>query len=197
LLDRQTLTLSGALAGVTLACLMGLVFGPPGSALGALDRLQTRLVSVKLGGSATPRSIPDASRELLKTPLFNAGAGAAPTLRVDGISILPSRHAALISIDGKPSDWIALGDTRGDVTLVDVQANKITVDTDAGFKELALGSGPPAPASALPARPMPPQIAPDLGLFPPPPARAPMPFIPNGPSPSFAPNRLPGAPAGR
>lgn len=98
---------------------------------------------------------------MLGTPLFNltkgAGAVTDSAVRLDGLSILPAGKAVLISIDGKPADWLELGATRDGVTLLDVKGSKAFLDTPVGFKEIGLASGPvttAAPAAVTaPSRP--------------------------------------------
>ena len=144
MLARRPLILSGALAGVALSCLSALVLGAPGSALGRLDALQTRLVAIRGPGANAGAETSELIANLLTPPLF--GQVVAITLRLDGVSILPGRKAALIAINGQPADWIELGDTRDGVTLVDVQPARVSVDTDAGPQNVNLGEGPPAAA---------------------------------------------------
>jgi hypothetical protein len=44
----------------------------------------------------------------------------------------------LVTIGGNPPEWLALGATKGGVTLSEIGATKIVVDTATGFKEVRL-----------------------------------------------------------
>jgi len=144
LLARSPIIAGGALGGVTLVCALALVLGPPGSVLGALDAVQARLIAVR------PRASAPRAANLAPAAFTLFGQGAAPTLRLDGVALSPGRKAALISINGAPSDWIEVGDAEGGVTLVEVTSDEAVVDSVAGTKTLQLGEGPAAPATAAP-----------------------------------------------
>jgi hypothetical protein len=88
---------------------------------------------------------------LATAPLFplSVGPGAVQDalVRLDGISIVPRRSAALISIDGKPAEWLVAGDTRDGVTVAEVQRSAVRVDTVLGVRRIELGDPPAAPAA--------------------------------------------------
>jgi hypothetical protein len=126
------------------------------------------------------RAAPDAG-ELTASPVFalTVGPGAVkePTLQLQGISITRQRTAALISIDGRPAEWLALGESRDGVTLESVQSSRVVIDTVLGAKDIALGEQvgpPPADAGAAPMVAAVTPDAPPPGVrSPPPPANAP------------------------
>jgi hypothetical protein len=64
-------------------------------------------------------------------------------VRLDGLAISPKSSSALLSIAGKPAAWTSLGATSEGVTLMDVKADKVVVDTVVGFKEVPLWGGAP------------------------------------------------------
>jgi hypothetical protein len=108
-----------------------------------LGELQTRLAAAK-----PPVLNADTTDELVRAasaPLFGltGGPGSDVQLRLDGLAITPGSKAALISINGKPADWLDLGATRDGVTLLDVQPLKVTLDTATGFKEVTIEQGGP------------------------------------------------------
>jgi hypothetical protein len=152
LFDRRSpLILGAGPLGLVIAVLIWLLFGAHASALARLDQLQLRLRSAPstLIASSTSST---AQARAVATPLFGPTSGpGAPTeavVRLDGLAITPGRKAALISINGKPADWLSLGDSRDGVTLTQVTSTKITVDTSMGSKDVALyAAAPPAAGS--------------------------------------------------
>lgn len=155
MLARQPVVLCGALAGVALSGLSALTLGAPGSALDRLDALQKQLMAIR--GPGTAAQGPDTHTGQVGKPLF--GQPVDVSLRLDGVSILPGRKAALLSINGQPADWIELGDSRQGVTLVDVRGARATVDTDGGSKEVSLGEGGPPTGGSAPAQGAPSPLA--------------------------------------
>ena len=84
----------------------------------------------------------------LAAPLFalttGPGAVVEPVVKLEGIVRSPGRVAALISVNGAASDWLALGQTRDGVTLQDVQSSKVVVETATGAKDIFIGAGSPS-----------------------------------------------------
>ncbi|GEM_PF-2305360 len=178
---RSPLTLAAAPAGLALAGALWLVVGVHAPALTRLDRFQTRLGALKPAQAGI-----DMTADLVRAasvPLFGLttgpGAVAEAQVRLEGLAITPSLRAALISINGKPSDWLDQGETRDGVTLLEVHPDKITLDTATGFKEVAIEQGGPEPQSASapsPASahaPQPPPAAPGMTAPAPPAGYAP------------------------
>ena len=155
---RSPLILGAAPLGLVLAAIAWLLFGAHASALARLEGLNSRLVATKTASALNVVvSGADPAQPALATPLFalSTGPGAATevAVRLDGLAITPRRRAALISIGGKPADWLEVGATRDGVTLMEVHATKVTLDTAAGFKDVDLWQGPVAPAGAPAASP--------------------------------------------
>lgn len=171
-------------AGLALGALgwLGLAaFGLPGRGVVAAEAAAG---GARLGGrAARTASAPLAA--LNASPLFALATGphpaADPAVRLDGLARFGGQQSALISVDGKPAEWLARGATRDGVTLIEVRGGRALLDTALGFKEVALGqtsgaagaassgSGPGAPALASSGGDRPP---PGVRL-PPPPASAP------------------------
>ena len=165
---RSPLILGAAPLGLALAAICWLLFGAHASALTRLDDLNTRLGAAKpAGGLHVLVSGADPALPALATPLFalstGPGAAADVAVRLDGLAITPSRRAALISIGGKPADWLEVGATRDGVTLMEVHATKVTLDTAVGFKDIDLWQGPTAAAGAPSAAPVPAPAQPPNG----------------------------------
>lgn len=102
--------------------------------------------------------------DLLSAPLFalTTGPGAIrePAIRLDGVSVSRRRVAALVSVDGKPAAWLAVGETRDGVTVQAVTASSASFETALGAKSLNLGEqsaasspDPHAPANTATAMP--------------------------------------------
>jgi hypothetical protein len=172
------LILGAAPAGLAFTALAWLVFRGGGMVVGPLDGLQARLAADRPAPARTTIAPVEAAARAIASPLFalTTGPGAVSdvSVRLDGLAISPRGQSALLSIGGKPADWLALGASRDGVTLMEVHASKVILDTAIGFKEVTLGqsSAPPIPggivASASNA------IPPGTHL-PPPPASAPGP----------------------
>jgi hypothetical protein len=87
--------------------------------------------------------------------LFATSSGPNATAEVKvalkGVARDPHGTSALIAIGDGPPGWLPLGQSRDGVTLVSVEADKATVDTALGFREVELGkTSTPSP---LPNRP--------------------------------------------
>ena len=160
---RAPIVLVAAPAGVVLASLAWFATDGPGTAIRPLDRLDARL---SVSRSETPRTILDAGHSLseaIAAPLFvlSAGPGAAtdPSVRLDGIAISPRSSMALLSVNGQPSSWTALGASRDGFTLTEVHPDRVVIDTPVAFKEITLWStsgGSQTLASGTPAGAVPP-----------------------------------------
>lgn len=143
-------------AGLALAAAAWFILGGGNGMSADLDRLELRLAAAKPPAQHAFAAADSVARAAA-TPLFGltTGPGAVADISValQGLAVTPTRKAALVSIGGKPSDWLDLGATRDGVTLMTVQSNKITVDTATGFKDVGLWdqsantSGPPSPSN--------------------------------------------------
>ena len=145
---RSPLILGAAPLGLVLAAIAWLLFGAHASALPRLEDLTARLVATNANGGLHVLVVgADPVQPALATPLFalasGSGAAADVPVRLDGLSITPGRRAALISIGGKPADWLEVGATRDGVTLMEVHPTKVTLDTAAGFKDVDLWQSSP------------------------------------------------------
>lgn len=110
-----------------------------------------RPLGARLASLPTPHLTSSSQRDsqiaqVISQPIFSltAGAGAVAdaAIRLEGLIRSPGHIVALIGINGAPSDWLSLGQSRDGVTLVDVGATKVTVDTAAGLKDVELGGAP-------------------------------------------------------
>jgi hypothetical protein len=93
-----------------------------------------------------------AAARALSSPVFALTTGPSAVsdtpVALTGIAVTGTRKAALISIGGKPADWLDLGATRDGVTVMAINAAGVTVDTATGFKTVGLSSGPASPPAA-------------------------------------------------
>ncbi|MBO9709874.1 MAG: hypothetical protein J7521_16860 [Caulobacter sp.] len=171
MLDRRaSLIFAGAAAGgLVLGAGAWAAAGGPGFAQNAIAETAAKFPTLRVR-PAPARAQSAGLARALAAPLFSipGAGGPAPALRLDGVARTPTRIAALLSMDGKPAEWLAMGETRNGVTLVEVGDGKITVDTSNGSAEVVLGQVPAVQA--------PTQDAPPSGFrMPPPPASAPTP----------------------
>jgi hypothetical protein len=173
--------MTAAMAGLVAGAAGWLLFSHGASAAARVAALQDRaqaLAAPRAGFSST-----GAGQVALARPIFALTAGPHPVadtiVVLSGIQRTPAHTAALLSINGKPADWLELGATRDDVTLVEVQAGKVVVDTPTDLKEVVLGAKPTSatpggqPASAAPPTPGESDSPPPGFRAPPPPASAP------------------------
>lgn len=150
---RWNLILIGGPIGLVTGLMAWLATGGASAGIDRATPLATAVSALRAPPPrlASPREADVAA--LTATPIFalTVGPGAVkePTVRLEGVSISRRRTAALVAIDGRPSEWLGIGDSRDGVTLEEVRSSRIVVDTIVGPKEIALGeqSGP-GPAEA-------------------------------------------------
>lgn len=153
-----------------------------------LDAAQLKIAALRAPQGSSGRAGYARAADLISAPIFalTTGPGALrePAIRLDGISISARRIAALVSIDGKPADWLRVGEARDGVTLAALTSGQATFETELGAKQLGLGeqsasSAPLPTAAAAPAATPAPMAAavvdqiPPGYRSPPPPASAP------------------------
>jgi len=161
-------------AGLALGLAVWLVVGR-GVTEDAIQILRARLNAMPTGTHASPGSDADAIAQAVAKPLFalttGPGAVAEVAIRLEGVARSPGRIAALLSIGGKPAQWVAQGEMSEGVVLQDVTGSKVIVDTPLGLREVKLGesTGPAQGAADISA----PQEIPPGYRSPPPPASAP------------------------
>ena len=85
---------------------------------------------------------------LAEKPIFVMTTGPAAykdkTLQLFGVAISPGRKAALVSVDGAPPGWMAVGDMAGDIRLADVGTNGASFETPVGPRMIGLNDSAPA-----------------------------------------------------
>lgn len=176
-MPRTRVILSALAGGLVAGAAAWLIFSHGASAAVKIADLKDRADAlVEPGHGQVPAGAPGAIA--LSAPIFalTTGPNAVQdtTVSLVGLVKTPSRTAALLAIDGKPAEWIDVGQTKDDVTLDDVQADRVTVDTPIGAKEVQLGQTSAASSSPAPQPTKPPPDASQSGFrLPPPPASAP------------------------
>ncbi len=89
---------------------------------------------------------------LTDKPIFvmttGPGAYKDKTLQLFGLAISPGRKAVLVSVDGAPAAWMAVGDSAGDIRLADVGTNGASFDTPVGPRTVGLSDTAPAKPGA-------------------------------------------------
>lgn len=170
-----------ALVGLALGAAAWLAAGRQDVLAPTQDRLAVlRLVQAQGG-------IDGGAPSLSGPPLFAMSTGPNavrdPMVMVMGLSRMPGRAAALLTIDGKPPAWLARGESRDGVVLREVGSGRATLDLPLGVRGLRIGEATPvANAAGSPANngssnpgPMtaPGDMPPPGYRSPPPPASAP------------------------
>ena len=169
------LTLAAPLVGLVAGALVWLVFSHGAAASARIGDLQTRAAAIQ------PPPAPAVSASggfAAANPIFAMTTGpkaiADTVIVLTGIQRTPVHTAALLSINGKAPQWIELGQTKDDVTLDEVDAEKVVVDTPIGQKDIRLGDHPAAsPPGSGSANGGSPDRPPPGFHVPPPPASAP------------------------
>lgn len=175
---RSSLIAAGSGAGIALGAVCWLAFARGAAATDRMDALQVRLDALRAPTSVSSVALDPAN--LSASPIFvmttGPGAVSDPVLTLQGIARAPGHASALITVDGKTAAWLAEGQTRDGVTLQEVRAGSVLVDTVTGAKEIALGQKIGAPAASGPptASPAPGPVGSPAGYrMPPAPANAP------------------------
>jgi hypothetical protein len=154
-LRRSPLVWGAVPGGLVLGVAAWLALGGASPTSNRLSALETRLDQIRVaarphrGAVSAPAGV-QANAAALAHPIFSVGSAvvADAVLRVDGVAISPKRSAALVSINGKPPEWLERGATREGVTLQTVSSAKVVFDTATGPREIGLGDKPPESAPA-------------------------------------------------
>lgn len=172
---RTPLIPAAVLAGLALGALAWLAAGRQDT----LAPLQEQLSALRPARGA---DLELGAPALSGPPLFALSVGPSavkdPAVAVLGLSRMPGRSAALLSIDGKPAAWLVRGESRDGVILREVGAGRATLDLPLGLKDLRVGEGeavaarPSTPGLAMPGLTSG-DVAPPGFRMPPPPASAP------------------------
>jgi hypothetical protein len=148
-LRRSPLILGAIPAGLVTGAFVWLLVAHGAAAPAKIEALQARADALSAPRADAPSA--DAGSVAAGAPIFalTTGPGAVQEIEVvlTGIARTPTRTAALISIGGKPAEWLDQGQTKDDVTLTEVGAGKVTVDTPTGSKDVLLGKTASATAS--------------------------------------------------
>lgn len=167
---RASLIPIAALGGVSLGALAWLAAGQQDAQSPLRDRLAA-LRPARAADLGAGAPIPTGP------PLFALSVGPDavkdPAVLLLGLSRMPGRSAALVSIDGQPAAWLARGESRQGVILREVGAGRASLDLPLGVKDLKIGEAAgAAPGGPIPSSPA--GDAPPPGFhMPPPPASAP------------------------
>lgn len=144
------------LAGVlALAGAGWLVLGLPLSAPAELAALEAASWPTAPGKAAIAAASANGSGLALFAVATGPNATPELKLALNGLARDPHGAAALIAVGDGPPGWLSLGQTRDGATLVGVEADKATVDTALGFREVELGktSMPPTIPGQVGGRP--------------------------------------------
>jgi hypothetical protein len=165
LFDRK-LIFAAPIGGVVVGALAWLLLGRGGASVDSLAQSSQALADLRSLSART--SPPRANPAATAPPLFGRMAGEveAPEASVvlQGVVRTARQRAALLSIAGKPADWLQLGQTREGFTLESVDASGVTLSSASGVRQVGFGAaqavapplndppsgyrGPPEPASA-------------------------------------------------
>lgn len=158
---RSPLILGAVPVGLAVGTLAWLVLGGEKPVVGPVQAVEAGLNALSTPAHRTEATGPEAA-EALVTPLF-ASASLAPvgpdvTVKVFGIARTPSGSSALVSINNGPIQWLAVGASKDGISMQEVTASGVVIETPGGTREVALGeTSTPSPAAAGPAAPATPQ----------------------------------------
>lgn len=168
---RAPLVVGAGPIGLALACAGWLVLGGAGRVTASLEEIQSQLNAAPAGRMSRETASASSLSAALGTPLFSTDA-AQIAVKVEGLARTARRSAALVSIDGGPSQWLTQGATRDGVTLVQVLSTRVVIDSRAGRTVVLLGETSGSPAAELASGAASDQPPPGTRM-PPPPASAP------------------------
>lgn len=135
---RSPVILGAAPVGLALAFLGWLVLSGGGGVIAPIETAESRLAAIP-AVSAAGSSQADAFVAAALTPALFSTSSAQAAIRVEGLSRTPRRSAALVSINGGPSQWMTVGSTRDGATLVQVLSTRVVFETLAGRRVVGLG----------------------------------------------------------
>jgi len=164
-------------AGVAVGLAVWLVFGR-GATVDSVQALETRLSALPIGAHGALATDTGAIAQAIAKPLFalttGPGAVSEAAIKLEGVARSPGHIAALLSIGGKPEQWVEQGHAVEGVILQEVAASTVVVDTPLGVREVKLGeSTGPVPRTQGADVTAAPQEMPPGYRSPPPPASAP------------------------
>jgi len=138
---RSPLILGAPAAALALGVLAWAVLGGGAPASARMGEFDQRLGELQPRGPRAATVSGAAAADALAHPIFAVGTAplADATLRLDGVALTPRRQAALLSINGKPPEWLERGDTREGVTVQAISASKVVIDTATGPRDVLLG----------------------------------------------------------
>ena len=151
------ITISAACAGVALGCALWLVLG---KAMTEPRLPETGTPSASRGSPAQLGPDKVVANAIAHPLLARPKGYASPVVQLIGLSKGGGRAAALISINGKPAQWVQAGGAIEGVSVVGVRASGAMIETSEGSAELGLGQKFPA-AAAPPAADADGETAPD------------------------------------
>jgi len=158
-LDRRLIIILGGLpVGLIVGSLLWLATGGANAPGRSVEAISSSLGTAPKGLMALRGPTGVLAGSLVSKPLFvlTTGPGAMSDVgvRLIGVAITPRGRSALVSIDNGAPEWVALGDTKHALTLVNVSAASIGFDTPLGPKTVSFADQA-APASSAPAQAVP------------------------------------------
>lgn len=160
---RSTLILAAVPAGLVLGALAWLVFGGSKPVVGPVQSLDAELTALDARPHQTAPRGANAAAQVIAAPIFAVSTlgPAVPDVAVKllGLARTPAGSRALLSINNAPAEWISVGAGKDGITLQEVTASKVVIDTPGGTREVSLGEtsapSPAAAASSMPSGPSP------------------------------------------
>ena len=160
---RPPVILGAAPAGLVLGALAWLLFGGSKPVVGPIQALEGEFTALASHPRQNALRGPDPAAQVAAAPLFAVSmiGPVVPDVAVKllGLGRTPSGSAALLSINSAPAEWISVGTGKDGITLQEVMASKVVLDTPGGPREVALGEtstpSPAAAGSSPPAGPIP------------------------------------------
>jgi hypothetical protein len=107
-----------------------------------LDKLETEAIPTRSSSPKSTNTISIDPMILDQKPIFVMTTGAnsyqEKKIEVLGISITPSRRAALVLIEGGSPFWMPIGDVSSDIRLIEVGMQGARFDTPVGSRLINL-----------------------------------------------------------
>jgi hypothetical protein len=152
---RSPLILAAAPAGLVLGAVVWMLFGGEKPLIGPLQSVEAQLNALDTHPRRSRSTGPDPAAQAIAAPLF-ASSSLVPTgpevaVKLLGVARMPSGSSALVSTNNGPPEWLTVGATKDGITLQEVTASAVVIDTPGGTRTVTLGeTSAPSPAAAAP-----------------------------------------------
>lgn len=151
---RSPVILGAVPTGLLVGALAWLLAGGSKPVVGPVLTAETEFSALNTHAHQRVARGADPAAQVVAAPIFAVSTfgPAVPDVAVKllGLARTPSGSAALVSINNAPPEWLTVGAVKDGITLQEVTAAKVVIDTPGGTRDVALGeTSTPSPAAAV------------------------------------------------